>query len=117
MNRLMMRALLTATIAIVFLLQGACMSQQKSAPPLERMAGEYIVTLSLDEKSDATTVLKEAFFKYSLKRTKRLKPSSYLITVAEDPGPETMLKRSHESPGIESIQPNFVHRNVSPISN
>jgi hypothetical protein len=69
--------------------------------------GEYLVTVAAG--SDIKVVL-ELYGRLGIKGSKDLGSNVFLVTVTEDPGPETMEKLGAGSAHIKAVQPNYVYR-------
>jgi hypothetical protein len=76
-----------------------------------RVPGQYIVTL---RKGGSSETLTEVFNKYGIKSIKDLSKDRYLITLKQDPGPESITKQAATSSVIEYVQPNYIYRTMQP---
>ncbi len=72
-----------------------------------RVTGEYLVTL--DAGASATQIA-QAYGGLGIQRIQDLGGGSYLLVVAQDPGPAQMEEIRARNPRIKAIQPNFVYR-------
>lgn len=72
-----------------------------------RVPGEYLVTLTAPAEVKAITDL---YGRFGIKGIKDLGHNVFLVTLTEDPGPETMEKLRGENAHIKAVEPNFVFR-------
>jgi len=72
-----------------------------------RVQGEYLVTVAADGDVKAIASL---YGRFQVKETKDLGNNVFLVTLAEDPGPETMEKLRKGNIHIKAVQPNYIYR-------
>lgn len=72
-----------------------------------RVPGEYLVTLAAGAEVKAITDL---YGQFGVKSVKELGNSVFLVTLAEDPGPEKMEKLRGGNTRIKAVQPNYIYR-------
>ena len=72
-----------------------------------RVPGEYLVTLAPGGDPKA---IAEQYGRFQIKRTQSLGRDVYLVTLAEDPGPEEVKELGALNVHIKAVQPNFTYR-------
>ena len=72
-----------------------------------RVPGEYLVTLTVSADARA---IRDVYGRFGIKSIQELGSNVFLVTLVEDPGPETMAKLRAENLRIKSVEPNFVYR-------
>lgn len=72
-----------------------------------RVPGEYLVTLTVPPDA---RVIRDVYGRFGIKSIQELGSNVFLVTLVEDPGPETMVKLRAEHLRIKSVEPNFVYR-------
>ena len=72
-----------------------------------RVPGEYLVTLTADAKTKA---IADLYGQFGIKGIKELGNNVFLVTLTEDPGPETMEKLRGGNALIKAVQPNYIYR-------
>lgn len=75
--------------------------------PSDRVPGEYIVTLRID---DSKGIVRELYVAYGVLKVTDIGRGRYLLKIQNDPGFAVMKTIVKNSPAIISIQPNFVYR-------
>ena len=71
------------------------------------MQGEYLVTVTT---GGDIKVIFDLYGRFGIKGSKDLGNGVFLVTLTEDPGPETMEKLRAGSAHIKAVQPNYVYR-------
>lgn len=72
-----------------------------------RIPGEYLVTLA--QGADVAAI-SEVYGRLGIKQIKPLTADVYLLTVRDDPGPDTMAMLRKRDARLKAVQPNFVYR-------
>ena len=72
-----------------------------------RVPGEYLVTLAV---SAEVKVIADLYGQFGIKGIKELGNNVFLVTLTEDPGPETMEKLRGGNAQIKAVQPNYIYR-------
>ena len=96
-----MRYLAAFALAVAGAAAGYAWSQQARAP------GEYLVTLAAPAEVKA---IADVYGRFGIKGIERLGNNVFLVTLTEDPGPETMEKLRAENPRIKAVEPNVLYR-------
>jgi hypothetical protein len=96
-----MRYVAAFALAMAGLAAGYAWSQQARAP------GEYLVTLAAPAEVKA---IADAYGRFGIRGIERLGSNVFLVTLTEDPGPETMEKLRAENPRIKAVEPNVLYR-------
>ena len=72
-----------------------------------RVQGEYLVTVATGADVNA---IADVYGRFGIKDSKDLGNNVVLVTLTEDPGPETMEKLRGGNARIKAVQPNYVYR-------
>ena len=72
-----------------------------------RVPGEYLVTLA--EGADGK-VIADLYGRFGIKGAKDLGNNVFLVTLAEDPGPDRMEELRGQNASVKAVQPNYVYR-------
>lgn len=72
-----------------------------------RVPGEYLVTLAARAEVKAITDL---YGRFGIKNIKALGNNVFLVSLTEDPGPETMEKLRGGNVHIQAVEPNYLYR-------
>lgn len=96
-----MRYLPGFAVAMAGLAAGCAWSQQTRAP------GEYLVTLAAPAEVRA---LGDVYGRFGIRAIQPLGSNVFLVTLSEDPGPETMDKLRAGNAHIKAVEPNFLYR-------
>ena len=84
---------------------GACAPNAQSQQA--RQPGEYLVTLAADA---GERTIRNVYGRFGIKTIRELPKNVYLVTVAEDPGPEVMDDLRQGNVLIKAVQPNYRYR-------
>lgn len=73
----------------------------------ERVAGEYLITLS---PGTDTRVIADVYGRFGVRSIKAVGADIFQLNLADDPGPEKMEDLGRQEARIRAVQPNFIYR-------